>query len=61
MECAAAVLSEPNSCVAGTMVSRDVLTKNYRRVTEKRAREIHPAMFAWLDSFDEDGNMKEAE
>jgi hypothetical protein len=54
MECAAAVLSEPNSPIAGTMVSRDVLSKNYRRITEAQARKIHPAMFAFLDSFAEE-------
>jgi hypothetical protein len=42
------------------MVSRDVLAKNYRRITEKRAREIHPAMFAFLDSFNENGKPNEA-
>ena len=45
MECTAAVFSHSNSGVAGTAVSDDVLRKNYRRITEKRAREIHPAMF----------------
>ena len=60
MECTAALLSEPDSPVCGTMVSRDVLAKNYRRITEKRAREIHPAMFAFLDSFNENGKPNEA-
>ena len=53
MECTAAILSEPNSPVTGTMVSQKVLAKNYRKISEKRAREIHPALFAWLDSFTE--------
>ena len=54
MECTAAVFSEPNSPVAGTMVSQNVLSKNYRRIPEKQARKIHPALFAWLDSFTEE-------
>lgn len=58
MECTAALLSEPNSPICGTQVSRKVLAKNYRRITEKRAREIHPAMFAFLDQFDSEGNLK---
>jgi hypothetical protein len=58
MSCTAAVLSEPNSPIAGTSVSREVLRKNYRRITEKRAREIHPTMFYFLDSFDENGDPK---
>ncbi len=58
LECTAAVLSESDSPVCGTAVSIAVLRKNYRRITEKRAREIHPTMFAHLDSFDEEGNRK---
>jgi hypothetical protein len=54
MECTAAILSEPNSPTAGTMVSIDVLRRNYRRVSERVARKIHPALFAWLDSFTEE-------
>jgi hypothetical protein len=55
LECCAALLSEPNSPVCGTEVSRNVLRRNYRRVTEQRARQIHPAMFDFLDQFDEHG------
>ena len=58
LECTAAVLSEPDSPVCGTAVTIAVLRKNYRRIPEKRAREIHPAMFAFLDSFDENGEPK---
>jgi hypothetical protein len=52
MSCTAAVLSEPQSPVCGTAVSREVLAKNYRRIPETKAREIHPNLFAWLDSFE---------
>lgn len=61
MSCTAAVFSHPNSGIAGTAVSRDVLRLNYRRITEKRAREIHPAMFDFLDQFDENGDLKGTE
>lgn len=37
--------------------SRNVLAKNYRRITEKTARAIHPAMFSFLDQFDSEGNL----
>lgn len=53
MSCTAAVYSHPNSAVAGCQVSRDCLRLKHRRVTEARAREIHPRLFAWLDSFEE--------
>lgn len=58
MECTAALLSEPDSPVCGTQVSRQVLAKNYCRITEKRAREIHPEMFQFLDQFDSEGSLK---
>lgn len=58
MACTAAVLSEPDSPVCGTQVSHDVLRRNYRRIPEAQARKIHPAMFSFLDQFDEDGNYK---
>jgi hypothetical protein len=54
MECTAAVLSESNSPVCGTAVSRDVLAKNYRKISEAKARQIHPAMFAFLDMHEAD-------
>jgi hypothetical protein len=59
MRCTAAVFSHANSGIAGTAVSREVLAKNYRRVTEKAARAIHPAMFNFLDQFDENGDLRE--
>lgn len=58
LECTAAVYSHANSPVAGATISRTVLTKNYLRITEVRAREIHPVMFEFLDQFDAKGNLK---
>jgi hypothetical protein len=44
-----AVHFHANSAAAGTSVSQEYLTKSTRRVSEERAREIHPALFTWLD------------
>ena len=52
MGCTAAVYDCPNSAIAGTQVSRECLRLKYKRVSEKRARAVHPRLFSWLDSFD---------
>ena len=39
-----------NSDVAWTAISVEYLRDNYRRVSEAKAREIHPALFAFLDA-----------
>jgi hypothetical protein len=44
-----AVYFHPNSACAGTSVSQEYLMKSTRRVSEERAREVHPALFTWLD------------
>lgn len=41
----AAIFDEPNSPVAGTGVSREFLVKKCKRISEARAREIHPLLF----------------
>ena len=48
--CIAAVYFHPNSGVCWTAVAPDVLSEKYKRISEKQAREIHPAMFKYLDS-----------
>jgi hypothetical protein len=48
-EGAGSVFSEPNSPCCWTGISRDYLTKDCRRVSEKRARAIHPALFEYLE------------
>lgn len=48
-ECFSALLFESNSVVCGGSVSLDYLRDNTRRVSEARAREIHPALFDRLD------------
>ena len=48
----AALFDEPNSDVCGTGVSWMWLRARCKRVSEVRAREVHPRLFAWLDSFE---------
>lgn len=38
----------PNGPVASTEVAWGYIEKHCRRITEKRAREIHPRLFAYL-------------
>jgi len=52
MDCTAAVYPHPNSAVCGCSTSRDYLRLKCRRIPEAKAREIHPRLFAWLDSFE---------
>lgn len=45
-----AILDEPNSPVASTAANiRDWLWKRCKRVSERVAREVHPALFERLD------------
>lgn len=39
----------PNLPVASTAISMGYIDSKCRRVTEQRAREIHPALFQWLE------------
>lgn len=45
----AGVFDEPDSAVCTTSVDAEYLRDCCRRVSEKRAREIHPALFEYLD------------
>lgn len=45
----ARVTSQPNSQVCGCNASWDYIHKYCKRISEKRAREIHPALFEYLD------------
>jgi hypothetical protein len=49
VECVGALFDWPNSQVCGTSVARDYLRLDARRVSEARAREVHPALFEYLD------------
>ncbi len=44
-----AIFEWPNSPVAATGVSWKFLRKNCKRISEARARKIHPRLFARLD------------
>jgi len=43
-----AVFNYPNSPVAGTSASLNFLRRNCKRVSESRARQVHPRLFQWL-------------
>jgi hypothetical protein len=48
-EAIAALFEEPNSPVAGTGVGLDYLRRKCKRISEARARAIHPELFRRLD------------
>ena len=48
-EAIAALFEQPNSSVAGTGVAREYLRQKCRRISETKARTIHPVLFARLD------------
>ncbi|MCK4668143.1 hypothetical protein KAU33_15430 [Candidatus Dependentiae bacterium] len=52
VECASAIFSEPNSECIGEAVSREYLQENTKRISEAKARKIHPNLFKYLDSND---------
>ncbi len=49
-EAIAALFDQPDSPVAGTGVARDYLQQRCQRVSEAKARAIHPALFQRLDT-----------
>jgi hypothetical protein len=48
-EAIAGVFDQPNSPVAGTGVACDYLRRKCKRISEAKARTIHPALFERLD------------
>lgn len=48
-EAIAGLFDRPNSPVASTAVAVDVLREKCKRVPERRAREVHPELFKYLD------------
>jgi hypothetical protein len=50
MECISGIFIWPNSPVTSTAVSHEHLQKHCKRVSEARAREIHPQLFKRLDA-----------
>ena len=48
-DCISSLFDHPNSVVCGSGVSQDYLWQECRRISEQRAREIHPELFKRLD------------
>ena len=48
-DCLSATFFYPNSPVSSGGVNREYLTDNCKRISEKQARKIHPALFERLD------------
>jgi len=48
-EAVSGLFDRPDSVVCGTAVARDYLHDKCKRVSEARARIIHPALFETLD------------
>ena len=49
-ECVSGIYDEPNSPVCSGSVSVDYMRAFCRRISEKRAREIHPKLFEYLEA-----------
>lgn len=41
---------EPNSDVAGTSVNKEWLQQNTKRISEEKARKIHPKLFKYFEN-----------
>jgi hypothetical protein len=50
VEALGALIAEPNSPVVGTSVSLAFLRAKCKRVSEARARKVHPALFQRIDA-----------
>ena len=48
-ECAAPIFAKPNSPCGGSQVAQQYLSEHTRRVSEKRAHELHPTLFEYLE------------
>lgn len=51
-EAVAGLFDDPNSPVASTAVAVDVLREKCKRVSEAKARQVHPNLFEYLDAND---------
>jgi len=49
VEAVSSVYYHPNSDVASTSVSYEYLAKRCKRISETKAREIHPRLFTYLE------------
>jgi hypothetical protein len=50
VECIAGVFDSPNSPVCHTSAGDSYLWEECRRISEEKARQIHPALFTYLDN-----------
>ena len=50
VECACGLWERPNSPVCGSSVSLEYLSERCKRISEAVAKQIHPKMFAYLNS-----------
>ena len=48
-ECISSIFNQPNGPVAGSAVAMVYLWESCRRISEDRAREIHPKLFEYLE------------
>jgi len=48
-EAIGALFFHPNSAVGGTSVSPEYLRDSCKRISEAKARQIHPNLFEWLN------------
>jgi len=48
-DCIGALTNNPNSSVCSTSASDDYISDNCKRISEEKARVIHPALFQYLD------------
>lgn len=53
-EAIASVFDYPDSPVASGAVSRRYLSDECKRIPEAKARDIHPTLFQWLDTLDDE-------
>lgn len=51
-EAVAGLFDAPNSPVASTAVAIDLLREKCKRVSETKARQVHPNLFEYLDHAD---------
>ena len=50
VECVSSLFGEPNSPVCGGQTTTEYLWDHCRRISEQRAREVHPKLFEYLDA-----------
>ena len=49
-ECACGLLDQANSPVCSSSIPIHILSKYYKRISEAKARKIHPLLFRYLEA-----------